>query len=167
MSSGLLGKDVVEGEQLYIAALEECYASVRNIERHLDVQHLDPVAAIRRLAEGSLAYHEAHPEFISMICIENIHRGEFIAKSAGRKLNMPAVSVTAAILERGYATGVFRRPAEAIDVHLMISAFCFYRMSNRYTFGANFGVNLIDPARREHYRKLVGDMIVSYLTTSD
>jgi AcrR family transcriptional regulator len=154
-------------EQLYIAALEECYSAVRNIERQLDVDHLDPVVAIRRLAEETLDYHESHPEFISMVCIENIHRGEFIAKSAGRELNTPAVSVTARILERGYATGAFRRPAEAIDVHLLISAFCFYRMSNRYTFGANFGVDLIEPARRDHYRKLVGDMVVSYLTISD
>jgi hypothetical protein len=38
-------------------------------------------------------------------------------------------------------------------------------MSNRHTFGAIFGLDMLDQGRREHYRKLVGDMIVSYLTS--
>ncbi len=38
-------------------------------------------------------------------------------------------------------------------------------MSNRHTFGAIFGLDMLDRTRREHYRKLVGDMMVSYLTT--
>jgi Tetracyclin repressor-like, C-terminal domain len=76
-----------------------------------------------------------------------------------------AVSVLARILERGYAAGAFRRRVEAIDVHLLISAFCFFRMSNRYTFGAIFGLDLIDPDRRDHYRTMIGDIVVSYLTT--
>ena len=154
-------------EQLYIAVLEQAYSVARDAERQLDVDHLDPVSAIRTLAELTFDHHEFHPDFISLVAVENIHRGEFIAKSeALSELNTPAVSVTARILDRGYRAGVFRRRVEAIDVHLMISAFCFFRMSNRYTFGAIFGLDLIDPDRRDHYRKMIGDMIVSYLTTA-
>jgi hypothetical protein len=40
-------------------------------------------------------------------------------------------------------------------------SFCFFRMSNRYSFGAIFGVDLLDTARRDHYRKVAGDMVVS------
>ena len=153
-------------EQLYIAVLERAYSTARDAERHLDVDHLEPVAAIRTLAELTFDHHESHPDFISLVAIENIHHGEFIAKSAAlAELNTPAVSVTARILERGYASGAFRRPAVALDVHMLISAFCFFRVSNQYTFGTVFGVDLLDPARRGHYRKLVGDMVVSYLTT--
>jgi AcrR family transcriptional regulator len=153
-------------EQLYIAVLEQAYSIARDAERNLDVDHLDPVSAIRTLAELTFDHHESHPDFISLVAIENIHRAEFIAKSkALGHLNTPAVSVTARILDRGYATGAFRRRAEALDVHMMISAFCFFRMSNRFTFGAIFGLDLIDPDRRDHFRQMVGDMIVSYLTT--
>jgi ferredoxin len=63
--------------------------------------------------------------------------------------------VTASILTRGYAEGAFRRHAEAIGIHLMISAFCSFRMSNRYTFCAVFGFDLLDASRREHYRRMV------------
>ena len=135
-------------------------------ERQLDVEHLDPVAAIRRLAELTFDHHESHPDFISLVATENIHRAEFIAKSKTlSELNTPAVSVLARILERGRASGVFAREVAAIDVHMLISAFCFFRMSNRHTFGAIFGLDMLDPSRRDHYRKLVGDMIVSYLTS--
>ncbi|MGH3191155.1 MAG: TetR family transcriptional regulator [Streptosporangiaceae bacterium] len=152
-------------EQLYIAVLEQAYSVARDAERQLDVDHLDPVSAIRTLAELTFDHHEYHPDFISLVAVENIHRGEFIAKSqALSELNTPAVSVLASILARGYATGAFARRVEAIDVHMMISAFCFFRMSNRYTFGAIFGLDLIDPARRDHYRQMIGDLVVSYLT---
>jgi AcrR family transcriptional regulator len=152
-------------EQLYIAALEHAYSEVRNAERRLDVEHLDPLAAIRRIAELTLDHHESHPDFISLVANENINGAEFIARSRElTELNMPAVSILARILERGYASGVFLRRIDAIDMHLMISAFCFFRVSNRHTFGALFGRDLLDPARHEHYRQLLGDLVVSYLT---
>jgi AcrR family transcriptional regulator len=151
-------------EQLYIAVLERAYATARDAERQLDVDHLDPVSAIRTLAELTFDHHESHQDFISLVAIENIHRGEFIARSpALAELNTPAVAVIARILDRGRATGVFPRQVEAIDVHMMISAFCFFLVSNRHTFGALFGVDMLDPDRRGQYRRMVGDMVVSYL----
>jgi AcrR family transcriptional regulator len=154
-------------EQLYIAALEQAYSTARDAERQLDVDHLDPVSAIRTLAELTFDHHESHPDFISLVAIENIHHAEFIAKSAAlAELNAPALLVAEGILQRGYATGAFRRHATALDVHLMISAYCFFRVSNQYTFGAIFGLDLLDAARRDHYRQLIGDMVVSYLTSA-
>jgi AcrR family transcriptional regulator len=151
-------------EQLYIAVLERAYATARDAERQLDVDHLDPVSAIRTLAELTFDHHESHQDFISLVAIENIHRAEFIVRSpALAELSTPAVAVIARILERGRETGAFPRHVEAIDVHMMISAFCFFRVSNRHTFGALFGVDMLDPARRDQYRRMIGDMVVSYL----
>ena len=154
-------------EQLYIAVLERAYATARDAERQLDVDHLDPVSAIRTLAELTFDHHESHQDFISLVAIENIHRAEFIARSpALAELSTPAVAVIARILDRGRATGVFPRQVEAIDVHMMISSFCFFRVSNRHTFGALFDVDMLDPARRGQYRRMIGDMVVSYLSTT-
>ena len=154
-------------EQLYIAVLERAYSVIRTAEARLDVKHLDPVAAIRKLATATLDHHQAHPEVIRLIAIENIHNAAYIAKSKILKaVNTPAVTVTERILERGYADGVFRRRVEALDVHMMISAFSFFRIANRHTFGAVFGCDLTDPANHEHHRQMLGDLIVSYLTTS-
>jgi hypothetical protein len=35
---------------------------------------------------------------------------------------------------------------------MMISSFCVFRVANRYTFGAIFDRDLLDPALRERYR---------------
>jgi AcrR family transcriptional regulator len=100
-------------EQLYIAALEQAYATARAAEQ-MDVDHLDPVSAVRTLAQLTFDHHESHPDFVSLVAVENIHHGEFIAKSAAiAALNSPVVSVIARILERGYASGAFKRRAEA------------------------------------------------------
>src|ERR671920_1219536 len=51
-------------EGLYAEVLKSAYAEIRSKEQTIDVDHLDPVAAIRRIAELTFDHHEAHPEFI-------------------------------------------------------------------------------------------------------
>ena len=154
-------------EQLYIACLERSYATIRAAEQRVDVEHLDPTAAIRRLAELTFDHHEANPDFIKLVSFENIVEGEHMARSkALLNLNTPAIEVISRILKRGYADGVFRRRVDAIDLHMMISSFCFFRVSNRYTFRAIFGRDMMDTRLRRRYRRALGDMVVEYLSAS-
>ena len=152
-------------EGLYTEVLERAYAEIRATEQSLDVEHLRPLAAIRRLAELTFDHHEAHPNFIRLVSIENIHRAEHMHAS-GRfaDLNMPAIDRIAQILERGRADGTFTRDADAMDVHMIISAYCVFRVANRYTWRTLFGRDLLDPKAREHYRAMLGDIVVDYLT---
>jgi len=152
--------------QLYVAVLEQAYAQVRSAERELNVDHLDPVAAIKRLAEVSFDHHEAHVDFIRLVMNENIHRGENIAQLHSLvDLNSPAIELISRILERGRNQRLFRDDVDAIDVHMMISAYCFFRVGNRHTFGAIFGRDMLDPKRRNHYKQILGDMVAGHLTS--
>ncbi|QUQ72096.1 TetR/AcrR family transcriptional regulator [Kutzneria sp. CA-103260] len=152
-------------EQLYIAVLERSYQAIRALEAQLDVEHLEPEDAIRRLAELTFEHHEANPDFIRLVSIENIHRAQHIARSeilAG--LANPALDGLARILERGRAAGRFRTDVDPLDIHMVISSFCVFRLANRHTFQAIFGRDMLDPTRREHYRAMLGDLLVDYLT---
>jgi AcrR family transcriptional regulator len=152
-------------EQLYIAVLELAYAGIRALEQELDVEHLDPVDAIRQLAELTFDHHEAHPDFIRLVSIENIHRAKHIARSAALSgLANPALDVLTRILKRGRAAGTFRADVDPLDIHMMISAFCVFRTANRHTFNAIFKRDMLDPKRRKHYRRMLGDLILDYLT---
>jgi AcrR family transcriptional regulator len=154
-------------KQLYLAVLERAYARIRAAEQAVRVDHLDPVTAIRRLAEITFDHHEAHPDFIRLVSFENVHHGEHVAELAQLvDLNAPVIRLIDEILGRGRAQGIFRDDIDAVDVHLVISAFCVFRVANRYTFGAIFGRDLVDPARREHYRTLLGDLVVDHLTVT-
>jgi AcrR family transcriptional regulator len=153
-------------EQLYVAVLEKAYSRIRDAERTIDVGRLDPVAAIRRLAELTFDHHDAHPDFIRLVSLENIHEAAHLATLPTlHELRAPAIELISRILAAGRAQGVFTAPADALDVHMLISSFCVFRIANRHTFGALFGRDLTDPARRASQRTMLGDVVVAYLTS--
>src|SRR5262245_35599810 len=86
-------------EQLYLAVLENAYRGIREAEQHLQVDNVDPVDAIRTVAEMTFDHHIAHQDFIRLVAIENIHRGEFISRlDSLRTLGQPATSLLDQIL---------------------------------------------------------------------
>jgi AcrR family transcriptional regulator len=152
-------------EGLYAEVLKTAYAEIRGKEQAIDVEHLDPVAAIRRVAELTFDHHEAHPDFIRLVAIENIHRAEHLAELPDlAELGSPALEVIDTILARGHAAGLFSRDVDALDVHMIISSFCVFRIANRHTFGTLFGRDLVAAESRDHYRRMLGDLVVGYLT---
>lgn len=155
-------------EQLYIAVLERAYGQLRDAEQTIDVDHLDPLTAIRELAELTFDHHERHPEFLRLVAIENIHRAEHIQRSSVlASINTRAVELIARILERGRAQGAIQREVDPLDLHMLISAFCVFRVANKHTFKAIFGRDLGERSRRPHYRKMLGDIVVAYVTAND
>src|SRR3954452_22650462 len=100
-------------EQLYRAVLERAYSQLRDAEQTLDVHHLDPLRAIRELAELTFDHHERHPEFLRLVAIENIHRAEHIKRSSVlTSINTRAVDLIARILRRGREQGAIRRDVD-------------------------------------------------------
>jgi AcrR family transcriptional regulator len=154
-------------EKLYVAVLEKAYSEVRAAESAIDVEHLAPVEAIRTLAELTFDHHERHEDFIKLVSIENIHQAEHLRTSEALvKLGTPVVELISRILDAGHASGDFVTEADAVDVHMMISSFCFFRIANQHTFGALFGRDLTAPEHRSRHREMLGEMIVAYLTGS-
>ncbi len=152
-------------EGLYVAVMERAYARIRALEQEVDVEHLEPTVAIRRLAELTFDHHESHQDFVRLVSIENIHHAEHLRRSptlAG--LSAPALDVLTRILDRGRQAGVFRDDLDPLDVHMIISSFCIFREANRYTFEAIFGRDLLAPGRRDHLRRMIGDLVVDHLT---
>lgn len=153
-------------ERLYTAALQRAYEDIRVVESNVEVEHLDAVAALRKLAQLTFDRHEANPNFSRLISQENVQRAQFVIKANGFPgVERPIVQMLESVLERGRADGVFVRDIDALDVHMLISSFCFFRINNRFTFAASFGRNLVDPSRRDMYREMIGDVVVDYLTT--
>ncbi len=118
-------------EGLYLAVLEQAYQHIRALEQKLDVDHLEPVEALRKLAELTFDHHEEHQDFVRLVAIENIHYAQHLLKSEVREgLAAPALDVLTRIMERGVAGGLFRDDVDALDVHMIISAFCIFRGAN-------------------------------------
>lgn len=154
-------------EMLYIAALEKAYEAIRITEQSVDIDNLNPVQAVRKLAELTFDRHEANPNFSRLVSHENMQRAQFITADGGFPgLDRPVIKMLQRALEQGRLEGAFRRDIDVFDVHMLISSFCFFRINNQYTFAANFGRNLVDPSRRTMYRQMIGDVVIQYLTSS-
>lgn len=154
-------------EGLYLAVLEQAYAEIREAERKLDLLHLDPVEAIKRMISFTFDYHDAHPGFSRLVSIENIHKGSYMANSKPiQALNRTVIDTLTAILEKGRTEGVFRSDIDPVDVHMLISAFCFFRVSNRYTFGRLFDRDLADMKLRETHKDLICEAVLRSLKPS-
>jgi AcrR family transcriptional regulator len=149
---------------LYAAVLEKAYAEIRAFETRLELGSLAPEAAIRRLIEFTFDYDETHPDFIRLVAIENIHQAKHLAKqSVIRNVNLTIIDALAAILERGRKAGIFRTRLDAVDVHMLISAFCFFRVANKPTFGTIVRRDLSAPEVRRRHKKMICDAVVGLL----
>ncbi len=148
-------------EGLYLAALEWVYEDLRGTERTLDLGGLAPEAAIRRLVEFSFDYARKHPELISLITNENLHRARHLRKSRRiRELHSPLVATIADVLRRGVAQGVFRRGLDPVELYITIAAVGFFYLSNNFTLSTIFGRDLGTAAACRRRRRHNVDMIL-------
>ncbi|WP_119420598.1 TetR family transcriptional regulator [Desertibaculum subflavum] len=148
-------------EGLYLAVLEEAYRRVRRTETELDLEHLPPVEALRRLVEFTFDHHHSHEAFIRLVMIENIHHGDYLARSRTiQDLNVSVIGELDRIYQRGLQAGVFRKGLAAIDLHWQISALCFFNVSNRATFSRIFRVDLTSKKALTRLRAQVVEMIL-------
>lgn len=151
-------------EGLYLAVLERAYAEIRAIEAGLDLANSEPVEGLRRLIDQTFESDESHTAFIRLVTIENIHNGtHLVGMESIRAINRRVIGMLDDLLQRGRAQGTFRDDVEAIDVHMMISAMCFFRVANRHTFGAIFDVDLFEPATRARHKGLIADAVLGAL----
>ena len=152
-------------EKLYIAVLEQVYGEIREAEGQLDLDHFEPVDAIRRIVEFTYDYYVAHEGFVRLVVTENQARGRHLRKSKMmRTLNRPIIERLAGVIARGQVAGLFRPDADPVEVHKSIAALGMFNVTNRYTFGAIFQREMGsagDLARRRH---TVAEIIISYLT---
>jgi AcrR family transcriptional regulator len=155
-------------EHLYGRVLEEAYRQVRAGEQELELEHLPPVKALKRLAEFTFDHHSRHPDFIRIVMIENIHHGNYLEQSELiRQLNAGAIEKLEAICRRGRKAGLFRDDVRPLELHWHISAFSFFNVSNRATFSRIFGNSLFSAAGQHALKQHLVEMVVGLALKPD
>ncbi len=147
-------------EGLYRAVLERCYDHIRMIESDLDLDALSPIEALRRLVRTTFDYHNKHPDFVRLVMNENIHHGDHIGHLPNIKTrNRTVIAMLGKLIDRGVAAGIFRDDLDPVELHMSISALCFYNVSNRYTFSRIFEKDMSSPKALAARREVVVDTI--------
>ena len=151
-------------ERLYLAVLERVYAEIREAENELEVEHLSPVDAIRRIVEFTYDYYVDHEYFVRLVVAENQAKGRHMKRFPSlRSVNRPIVDMLGAVIARGQAEGLFRRDIDPIDVHMAIAALGMFNVTNQYTFGTLFQREMGAKGDVPRRRSIVADVILRWL----
>jgi AcrR family transcriptional regulator len=155
-------------EGLYLAALESVFEKFVALERKIDVEHLEPAAAIEAMINLKIDYYLDNPHFISFLAMENFYKARHLRKS--KKLHMfktPLTHVIARILKRGQGSGLFRQDVDPVDFYVSMCALCIMYFSNQHSLGAIFERDMTSAANIEKRRRTVVEFVLSYLRAPD
>ena len=151
-------------EKLYAAVIEEAYGGVRSKEQGLHLDDLQPERAMQRLVEVTFDHHAAHPEHVRLVCVENMERARHITgRPSLVQRNAIAIETVRTLLERGERAGVFRAGINPWHLHLLITSFCFIRVSNRYTWNAVFEMDLWEKDDIARQRQMIVEAVLAYV----
>ncbi|MBL8376529.1 MAG: TetR family transcriptional regulator [Burkholderiales bacterium] len=151
-------------DQLFLTVLESVYIRLAEAEKALELDHLEPVEAVRKLVEFIWNYYILHPEFISLINTENLHEAKYLKKS--RKLAQlvsPVQDNIRAIVQRGQEAGVFRGGIDPAEVYITLVALNYYYLSNRHTLSTVLARDLMSPVARERHLEHATEVVMNYL----
>lgn len=153
---------------LYQQVLIEAYREVREGEHKLDLEHLEPLAALKKLVEFTFDHHRRNPDFIRLVMIENIHHGDYLKHSSLiQSLNKPVIERLERIYARGLEQQLFREGITALELHWHISALSFFNVSNQTTFSLSFGKSLFTKAGQSALKQQVVEVILRFVLKPD
>jgi len=151
-------------EKVYLAVLEQVYGEIRQAEDRLDLDHLSPMDAIRRIVEFTYNYYLEHEGFVRLVVAENQAGGRRLKKSrAMRSLNRSIIDTLRRVLERGQRDGTFRPDIDAVEVHKAIAALGMFNVTNQHTFSAIFQRDMGTKGDVAGRRATVTNMILRYV----
>ncbi|MBN8749992.1 MAG: TetR family transcriptional regulator [Variovorax sp.] len=133
-------------DDLFLAVLERTYADIREAEQRLHLDEVEPVEAIRQLISFTWHYYLEHPEFITLLNSENLHKAVHLKRSDRiQEMNSPLVQLLDGILERGRREHLFHAGIDPIQLYISIASLCYFYLSNNPTLSAIFGRDLRAP----------------------
>ncbi|MEP7330257.1 MAG: TetR/AcrR family transcriptional regulator [Betaproteobacteria bacterium] len=151
-------------EALFLAVLERAYEHIRNQEQSLHFADLPPVAGVRQLIDFTWNYYLAHPEFMTLLNSENLHRALHIKRSQKiRAMHSPLIATLSEVLSRGVTDGVFRKGVDPVQLYVSIAALGYFYLSNNHTLSTIFGRDLLATRAKAERLAHINDLVLGYL----
>ncbi len=151
-------------DALFLAVLEASYASIRNAEKALRLADLAPRDAMRRLVEFTWKYYLGHPEFLTLLNSENLHRARHIRGSRNIvAMHSPFVAMIKSVLDRGVCSGEFRSGVDPVQLYISIAGLGYFYLGNRHTLSAIFERDLLAPRQKAGRLKHMVELVLGYL----
>lgn len=151
-------------EDLFLAVLEARYAHIRRAELGLHLQDLDPVQGMRRMVAFTWDYYLKHPEFLTLLNSENLHRARHLKRSRDiAAMHSPLIALLRDLLLRGERAGKFRKGVDPVQLYISIAALGYFYLSNRHTLSTIFERDLLSPKSKAERLKHMTELVLGYL----
>lgn len=151
-------------EDLFLAVLEQTYADIRAAEQALHLETANPADAVRRLVAFTWDHYLAHPEFLTLLNSENLHRARHLKQSKRiREMNSPLIQTLADVLERGRRDGLFRGGVDAVQLYISIAGLAYFYLSNNHTLSTIFGRDLMSPKALSERLSHITEVVMGYV----
>jgi TetR/AcrR family transcriptional regulator len=160
----LLYQYVGNKDDLFTAALEAAYQSIRERQKEFVAQKMDPEAGVRQLVHMLMAVWVEHQEYGKLLASENFHGGKHVKRSKLiGEMYQQLVDALTDLLKRGAAQGVFRDNIDPIDLYISISSLSAYYVAHQHTLNAIFHIDVLNPKRLEQREDHIADMILRFV----
>ena len=135
-------------EELFRTVLVNAYVDIRTAEQALDLDHLSPREALKKLVTFTWTYYLENPEFLTLVNSANLHKGRHLRDSDEIiQVSRQYVGLVGKILQRGMDDGVFRRGIDPVQLNITIAAIGYYYLTNRFTGSVLFEREFMAPER--------------------
>jgi len=152
-------------EALFLAVLESRYAHIRRAEQSLRLGDLDPADGVRRLIAFTWNYYLRHPEFLTLLNSENLHRARHLKRSRQiAAMHSPLVAMLKDLLERGARDKQFRNGVDPVQLYISIAALGYFYLSNRHTLSTIFERDLVSSRNQSGRLKHMTELVLGYLS---
>jgi len=152
-------------EDLFLAVLEASYARIRRAEMGLHLLDLDPVQGMRRMVEFTWNYYLKHPEFLTLLNSENLHRARHLKRSRDiAAMHSPLIALLRDLLLRGERAGKFKKGVDPVQLYISIAALGYFYLSNRHTLSTIFERDLLAPKSKAERLKHMSELVLGYLS---
>ncbi|MCV6824806.1 MULTISPECIES: TetR/AcrR family transcriptional regulator [Halocynthiibacter] len=148
---------------VYAAALREAYIRIRQGENTLDMDAMEPEAAVDALVRFTVRHYRENPWFISMLNTENLHGGSTIKQIDGlSEIQSGLISKLGDVLARGEKAGLFRTGVVPADFYITIASLCYFPISNKHTLEKVFELTIDEEWLTRHTDE-ISRMVLAYL----
>jgi TetR/AcrR family transcriptional regulator len=160
----LLYQYVGNKDDLFTAALEAAYQSIRERQHEFLVRQMDPETGVRQLVHLLMSIWVEHQDYGKLLASENFHGGKHVKKSKLiGEMYQQLIDALTDLLKRGEALGVFRSGIDAIDLYISISGLSAYYVAHQHTLNAIFHFDALQPRRLQQRENHIVDMILRYV----
>jgi AcrR family transcriptional regulator len=151
-------------DKLFLAVLEQTYADIRNAEQALHLESDDPVEAVRKLVAFTWNHFVTHPEFLTLLNSENLHRARHLKQSTRiREMHSPLIPTLADVLERGRRDGLFRGGVDPVQLYISIASLAYFYLCNNATLSTIFGRDLMAARAMAERLSHITEVVMGYV----